>query len=255
MDGPLDFTESLPAVTDGLPTRAALSVPAAYALIHPASSTAYVGSTENLYNRIRQHKNHLARGTHVNQKLQAAYDRDNRFDLRFRVTDTPEAALDIEQSLLDAHFQDGALLNISSDARKAGSGHVVKDETRARLSEKVSAHFENPEVRAAHSDRLREKWQDPEYREKQCNRRVSTEQREQIGSTLRDKWKDPEYRESMISARSHRRVPVMVDGVRFDSLKDAAATLNLPMSTLYTRYKNTSNTSVIPAPETTPEEL
>lgn len=228
-----------PTVVQGKLTRRDFEKPAAYALYHPATDTSYVGSTENLYTRINKHRTRLIAGQHRNRNMQAAFDADPRFDLSFQFTETKEEAQALEHSALQEHHGSGRLLNLASDAYVPGRGQSLDQERRRQISQSTKDQFQDPEARERHSRIIQEKWNDPEYRAKQENRRPSEEQKESISETLKDKWKDPEYRAKMIESRKHRRRPITIEGVEYESLTSAAQSLGLPLSTLRTRvYKS-----------------
>ena len=224
-----------PTAVQGKLTRRDFEKPAAYALYYPATGMSYVGSTQNLYNRVNQHRTRLLAGTHRNQQMQEAFNTDPRFDLSFHITETKEEALTLEHQSLQEHHGSGKLFNLSSDAYVAGRGQSLSSERRRQISQSTQDQFKDPATRTRHSQIIHEKWKDPQYRAKQESRRPSDEQREFISSTLKDKWQDESYRTQMIEARKHRRRSVVIEGVEYESLTSAAQSLGLPLSTLKSR--------------------
>lgn len=218
-------------------SRRELSRPAAYALLHPSTGGVYAGSTGDLYHRISQHRTKLRTGTHSNRNLQAAYDQNPTFTLRFKITETVEEAIVVEQTILDTFLPLGNLLNVSTDATKGGKGHVVSDSAKERIRQASQLQFSTEDSREAQSDRSRKKWEDPEFRAKHIGRAESLEKKQQISSSLKVRWKDPEYRNRALAERATRRKPVTIDGVDYPSVNDAVTALNIPRSTLFSRLK------------------
>lgn len=228
------------------PTRKDHSFPAAYALAHQATGQIYVGSTHDLYTRVNQHKTRLAAGTHRNRNLQAAYDQDTRFDLSFVRTESKEAALEIEQQLLDNLAPSGRLLNIATDARRAGLGLTISEEQKQKLREANAKQF-TEEARARHSEITKAKWQDPVYREKQLGREASEESRVKSSKSVKSLWEDPEYRAKQLATRSTPEslaksalkhvTPITLNGKDYPSVSAAARELGIQPGTLHMRLR------------------
>lgn len=225
----------LPHESDGKLSRKSLSKPATYALIHPATSGVYVGSTGDLYKRIATHHGHLRARTHSSRALQAAFDLDPKFDLRFKLTASKKEAECGEQQLLDQFMSSGKLLNVATDARNAGVGHVLSDEVKAKLSQSTKQQLASAEARAKQSERSSELWRDPAYRAKHLTRPVGSAQRDQMSSTTKGLWADPVYAAKMLKDRAARRVPVVVDGITYSCVGEAASNLGIRLNTLKTR--------------------
>lgn len=186
-------------------TRKDNSHPAAYALEHVVSEMTYVGSTENLYQRVSQHKNALIEGNHKNKNLQKAFNEDPRFNLTFTKTETKEEAVVIEQKTLNENFQTGKLLNISPDARVPCKGISRSEEQKEKLRQITLQQFSTEEARQAQSERSKKLWQDPNFRERYQEGRTKIDKQaaaEKLSTAIKNKWSDPEYVQKQQDSRS-----------------------------------------------------
>ena len=195
------------------------AIPAAYVLSHPSTGKRYVGSTKNLYNRISLHRSKLKYGDHSNKNLQIAFDTDPVFNLSAVFADSKETALDIEQKLLDEGHLANDLLNIAGDARRAGFGRPMEDTVRNNLSELAKVRNSDPVFLAALSDKMKVVMNNPVLRSAQSDR-------------AKQQMNDPAHKTKMITATSR---PVVVDGVQYPSIKEAAVSLGIKRSTLASR--------------------
>lgn len=132
----LEPISGLSKVEEILPKYSDFSVPGVYIVEIPGSPYIYIGSTGNLNQRKRQHRSELNRGIHSNQKLQLLYSPKNGVDFKVaQRTQTREAALALEQELLDQHKNNPFCLNIATNARVPAAGMIRSDETRAKISQ------------------------------------------------------------------------------------------------------------------------
>jgi len=232
------FTTSLKTVLPSQPasiSRKEHSHPATYALLHPSSDSAYVGSTSDLYKRLAHHNSDLKCGVHKNSNLQKAYDQNPYFDLVFAKAESKEEALCLEQELLINHFDSGKLFNLARDAVKAALGLVFTDEVRERLSQAAKEQFADPEARLAQSVRGKALWQDPEYRQKHEGVPKAEPTKRKIRDTVRELWQDPEYRARVAASRSANIKPVVIDGVTYPNIGVASRATGIPRGTLQSR--------------------
>lgn len=95
------------------------------------TSTAYVGSTNNLNQREKHHDWDLRNNNHYNKTLQSIYI-ENNGELEFigLETETIEEAQELEQTLLDAFISSGLLANVSSKAK--GLDHSLSNPDHVR---------------------------------------------------------------------------------------------------------------------------
>ncbi len=211
-------------------TRKTHSHPGAYALVHDSSQKAYVGSTENIYARVNSHKNDLLNNRHKNRNLQEAFNADPSFTLFVQKTDTVEEAIDKEQKLLDVLLPGGKLLNISPDARVPCKGVVKTDEQKQLLSEITKKQFSSQEARQKQSEAAKRQWEKPGYRENLKPVTHTPEVLKTFSENLTNRWKDDEYRKFMSEVRI---VGVVVNGVEYPSVEDAANALNKTKASIW----------------------
>jgi group I intron endonuclease len=93
----------------------------------------YVGSSIDLHNRERQHRNALVRGNHRNIKMQSCWNKYQLFEFIVLAECHPDELLHQEQLLIDAHINDPKNANFAPIAG-SGRGLVHTAETRAKLS-------------------------------------------------------------------------------------------------------------------------
>lgn len=89
---------------------------AVYQIRNVVSGKFYIGSTGNLYERWRKHKNKLRAGTHPNSKLQASWNKHGEDAFKFELLEefSSIAAMEkAEQALLDAHLGTSACYNLA----------------------------------------------------------------------------------------------------------------------------------------------
>lgn len=230
-----------------LPTRKEHSVPAAYSLDHPGTGMSYVGSTQDLYTRINQHKTRLAAGTHRNANLQEAYNSDPVFNLRVVFAESVKDARKIEQILLDDGHEKGRLFNIGKDAEKSTLGIPKSDEVREKLREANRIQFSKDVAREAHSAISKKVWENEEYRAKQASVVITEERKERISQATKQAWADPDIRDKYLTARrtpeardraaTYHAKPVTLDGVTYPSYMEAGRRLGVSDSAIHKRLK------------------
>lgn len=224
-------------------TRKDHSHPAAYALLHVESEQMYVGSTNDLYTRVNKHHTRLLAGEHRNKNMQEAFNQDERFSLAFVRTETKEAAIEIEQKMLDTFMPTGRLLNISPDARVANKGVSLSDAAKNKLRQGTIQQFSTQEARDRHSQISKDLWSDPDYQRRQQEgmAKVDVEKRSaRLSESIQEKWNDPEYRAKMSERPAWSKNAVTIDGVEYPSAKDAADALHITRNALYSRIRSTS---------------
>lgn len=108
-----------------------------YSWTNTKTGKIYIGSSVNCARRMTEHRSRLRRGSHVNAKLQAAWNKygESSFEFRMVFTVLKQSDLEkVEQEFLDEH---SAVLKGYNLAPTAGNtfGWVATPETRARMSE------------------------------------------------------------------------------------------------------------------------
>lgn len=222
-----ELEKDLPERISLRPSRKDFSRPAAYALLHPSSGKAYVGSTRDLYKRLNQHRTRLLAGQHKNKGLQEAFDKDPRFDLRYVPAKDKIAALTIEQELLDKLHPTGNLFNIGLDATNHQRGRPVSDDVKRILKKKTEEQFSTCEARKKHSEISKEKWKDQNYRENRSVRTLTDDLKRTLSEAGKSAWSNPESREKILHHRQSEEFrdlirkmkskPVVIDGITFPS--------------------------------------
>ena len=109
----------------------------------------YHGSSKNIENRIRRHKNELKNNKHINSKMQRIYNKYNEFKHEVVIICKEEDLLYLEQCIIDAHFGDRDYMNLTSKAGKPPSrkGVKVSEETRAKQSAAKKGKVRSDEVK------------------------------------------------------------------------------------------------------------
>jgi len=103
---------------------------AVYRIVNTVSGTYYIGSSTNLYERWRTHKNKLRAGNHPNPQLQASWTKHGGVGFRFVILAEFESVQDMEvceEALLIEHVGGARCCNLSTSAtspwRQTGERH------------------------------------------------------------------------------------------------------------------------------------
>lgn len=80
-----------------------------YEIKNIANNKIYIGSSNNVYKRKREHFSSLRNGTHCNEHLQRAYNLYGKNNFKFKIVEICEEndLLKIEQAYLDKYFDKG----------------------------------------------------------------------------------------------------------------------------------------------------
>lgn len=102
----------------------------------------YVGRTNNMKRRIKEHRSDWRRGIHGNAHMQRTYNKygEDAFEILPMVTGlTEQGAIDMEQMLLDKHASNRDCYNMQTNAVGGGRapGFKVSAETRAKQSKRA----------------------------------------------------------------------------------------------------------------------
>jgi len=180
----------------------------AYLLFHHKSKRVYVGSGK-LYFRRHSHFRYLALNQHHNRDLQLAYNDDPNISFHvIQITKTVEEAFDLEQHFLNYYFNKGLLFNIATDARISASGRILSNENKQLLrSLKIGIPRSNDTI-------LKIK----KARQRQLNSKEAME-RMRIGNLKRSKQ-------------------IVIDGLVYDSYRDASRKLNIDKTTVGDRINS-----------------
>jgi group I intron endonuclease len=140
---------------------------AVYRIQNVVSKSFYIGSSGNLYERWRVHKNKLRKRSHPNPKLQAAWDKYGEDAFKFELLEefASIAAMEaLEQALLHEHLKNPACYNLAEWVAapmrgRTGSlhpnyGKVMPEAAKAALSEATKRQWgiADPRTGATHSE-------------------------------------------------------------------------------------------------------
>ena len=204
-----------------------------YSVAHLPSGRSYIGSSLNVFQRLRSHRGELRRGKHAIKDLQAAWTRDGEEAFTFHVLQlcwSPEMLLACEQFYLDARpdafNRTRVVIAPSQDPAVAGKIKVA-----------VAVAFATPSYKANQSAAQRRSWADQEIRERRvaglrkaasrpdyrqhraaasrtqwarqkaegwCPQRT-LEARVRFGEASRIRWANPEWRATTVAAQKAAR--------------------------------------------------
>lgn len=182
-----------------------------YSLTSP-SGKSYIGSTLNCKRRQNQHFRDLKKGTHHNQKLQAAWEKYRKLDFRVIIVCRKEDLFFYEQLCLDKLKP---AYNINPSAVGA-RGLKWSEESKAKLKgrqtypELISAgmlNFTTPEQRSEQARLARAGWTDKSQTSqiiKLTGRKLSEEHRSNIGAAHLGQKRSSEAKEAMSAAQIER---------------------------------------------------
>ncbi len=119
--------------------------PATYVLLLVECGKYYIGSTNNLYKRIYDHRRDLERNEHANSSFQKAYNAAENKSLRliFIRVESRKEGYEIEQLLLDKHIGSGLLFNVFNNAEVNGHGGKWSEEAKVKQSKVGKRAFES----------------------------------------------------------------------------------------------------------------
>jgi len=143
----------------------------AYIIVNYKEDKFYIGSSSCVIKRIHKHRYTLVSGVHKNKALQAIYNESDKKDFHviFIPTESMEAALNLEQELLDFFKNDIRKINLSNNARWSGD-YIKSDEEKkeysAKRSEIMVQLHKDPVFKEKLASGLREYWSNPDNRKK-----------------------------------------------------------------------------------------
>lgn len=114
--------------------RPIIRLAGAYIFTHTASGKFYIGSTNNLAGRRSRHLTDLRYNRHPNLRFQRLYNQDPALESFFVITEDREEAYDREQELIDIHWGDENLLNMTKDVRAAFRHPSEESKLKHRLA-------------------------------------------------------------------------------------------------------------------------
>ena len=188
-------------------------IPCSYLITHLPSGSFYVGSSKDGFQRRNHHIWRLKNNINVCKKLQDLWNSDSEetnWQWTFVLHRSIELATDTEQDILTKNRGNPLLLNSVHDARSAISEVMQRDGFREMVRNKLKNL--TPEQRKAWGERSRL-------------------------SALK-RWSDPDKRTAFLGGNNPTAKRVRIDGVVYESLKDASLALNVNPKTVWNRLKN-----------------
>jgi hypothetical protein len=195
----------------------------------------------------------LSSNSHKNELLQNSFNNSSRIDfevITFILHDR-EDAYDLEQFLLNYFSENPNLANKARNSRLSALGSKLSEKVKEKLAaankgkkhsaEHIAKRVEKIKGRNPHSSDFIEK-----FREWSKNRIVSEETRQKLSlafkgrrpseETLRKKRETSErtkcHMVGLSKAHQLKRIPVCINGQKFESIKEAALALNIDSKTL-----------------------
>lgn len=184
----------------------------AYFILHSETGRIYAGSSLSVNDRVTEHKRYLRNGTHFNKELQEAYNSDQKLETFTTNTPDRESAFALEQVLLDTFKDTGFLFNRSTQAKNSFSC-MVFDEARIEQMRQASLG-----KKASEETKLRMS--------------ISAK-----GKNL-GKKKDPEVEAQLQVKRLEKARKVVVEGVEYESLREASRVLGMGVSSVDYRIRS-----------------
>ncbi len=164
-----------------------------YAIVNRVTGHRYVGQSQHLRRRERDHFKALADGAHHCQRLQRAFAKYGPEAFEFIVLERApvERLDDIEQDYLDAGFAAGTVYNTARCAEAPARGIKRSPETCAKNGAAKRALFADPAVRRALGAKIATVLADPEVRAK-MRRPRSDAGRAAIAVGQKERYSTPE---------------------------------------------------------------
>ena len=187
-----------------------------YLISNNVNGKCYVGSTIHLDQRRKEHFSRLANNKHINAHLQNAYNKYGREAFDFEILETVDIDDNIKDKLLKREqFWIDNLKPEYNILLVAGSnlGYHHTDKTKKKISESTTGVKKSDE----HAKHIREG---------------------QSGRVLTE-----EHKAKLSEAAKHRKSPsnhaiISIDGVLYNSLKEASEATGVKYNTIQKRLKN-----------------
>nr|UVX74785.1 MAG: GIY-YIG catalytic domain protein [Bacteriophage sp.] len=187
-----------------------------YLISNNVNGKCYVGSTIHLDQRRKEHFSRLANNKHINAHLQNAYNKYGREAFDFEILETVDIDDNIKDKLLKREqFWIDNLKPEYNVLLVAGSnlGYHHTEETKKKISESTTGVKKSDE----HAKHIREG---------------------QSGRVLTE-----EHKAKLSEAAKHRKSPsnhaiISIDGVIYNSLKEASEATGVKYNTIQKRLKN-----------------
>lgn len=227
----------------------------------------YIGSTKSLARRLRDHRSYLEGGKHQNFRLQRWYETWDSIRIAYTAYNTVEEALEEEQRLIDRHYDDPYCCNLATDSRSiwgngrgcppeiaerisvSNRGKIFTDEFREKCRQRMLGSKPSELTRQRTSNSMKGRTLTEEHRAnlsialkgKTIGRRHTEIQKQRRAETW-EKLGGFKHRESSrkLIADANKK-PVIIDGVRYASIMDAAEALDMNRATISYRVRSDSS--------------
>ena len=217
-------------------------LPACYAIENNKTGCFYVGSTNNVNLRLKDHLSQLERSVHGNRNLQKNYDENDKdnFIVHISLETSVENAQEREQCILNEGINSGILFNIASNAVNPLAANSIPQFSKSK------------EGRILASNLSKERWKNSLLRSKMISsmgenivvdgveynsvREASRETGVAV-QTIRSRLHNGNC--SLLDIRPKTR-KVICEGKIYSSLSEAAAEYGINLNTMIARLKSKS---------------
>lgn len=213
---------------------------AAYLILHLESGKVYCGSTGDINWREYQHRISLAGNYHTVKKLQELFNSNNNIEFFLILVNDREEAFDLEQWLLDRYWNSGILLNTHPEARSP-RGRKHSPEINLIRGESVSLTRNSFEFRDKYFRKIfieGEIFHGIGLAADYFKLNASTIHRRLNNKRRFKNWyyldSGPKEMEKIVS----REKPVLIEGLQYPSINEAARQLNLLPGFIHSRIKS-----------------
>lgn len=198
-----------------------------YSIKNEVNGNLYVGSSNDILKRWRNHRYQLNHQRHPNSHLQGAWNKYGKESFSFNVLQLvdQDSLPKVEQEYLEKlHPKYNQSLYTESPMRGRKHSEELKEKMkeisrRLMTPEKnkimLSARYANhvykqkeyvpKEIRLAHlSEASKRRWSNPEYKSKMCivrKNQITDKIRKNLSSKVKEKWKDEDFRNRSINSR------------------------------------------------------
>lgn len=215
-----------------------LMKPGIYLIRHVNSNKVYIGSSQNINERLKRHFNELKSNRHISKELQNLFNKNNLLEYFIKFTNTREEAFDEEQKLLDIYITEDSIINAAPNARSQ-TGFKHSEETKQQMSVVRST----PEMKAFCSNLNKGRIVNEETRQKislgSMGRKPSDKNKAITSKLFKGTPRTKEAIENMRIANLSRSKPIIVDGIKYDSVRVYHEKFGVGTSTIEYRLNNT----------------
>jgi group I intron endonuclease len=169
-----------------------------YEIRNTKNGKVYVGSSKEVYDRMKAHKLLLDRGAHHALHLQRAYNLDGREVFKFNLVEETckykPILVEREQYWMDYHRSYDQRYGYNTLTKAHSSlGAIFTPEHRAKLSAARKGKKLSESDKAKKSEAAKKQWSDPEIR----NKMLMNNGGKKISISAKERWTNPEFRNKM----------------------------------------------------------